>query len=75
METAISGACIIIGFKATSFRKMAKWQNGKVANPEISVNGNEVIVLGQYSSRGYSSTANFLFTVENGLITSWRIRY
>lgn len=50
-------------------------QNGKVANPEISVNGNEVIVLGQYSSRGYSSTANFLFTVENGLITSWRIRY
>jgi len=50
-------------------------RNGKVTNPEFTVNGNEVIVRGQYSSRGYSSKADFLFTVENGLITSWRMRY
>lgn len=50
-------------------------RNGKVTNPEFSVNGNEVVVRGQYSSRGYSSEADFLFTVENGLITSWRMRY
>lgn len=49
-------------------------RNGKVADPEFSVNGNEVVVRGQYSSMGYTSTANFLFTVEDGLITSWRIR-
>jgi SnoaL-like domain len=50
-------------------------RNGKVTNPEFSESGNEVIVRGQYSSRGYSSKADFLFTVENGLITSWRMRY
>ena len=50
-------------------------RNGKVTNPEFSENGNEVIVRGQYSSQGYSSKADFLFTVENGLITSWRMRY
>jgi hypothetical protein len=50
-------------------------RNGKVLNPEFSENGNEVVVRGQYSSRGYSSKADFLFTVENGLITSWRMRY
>jgi len=42
---------------------------------EFSVNGHEVVVRGQYSSRGYSSKADFLFTVENGLIASWRMRY
>jgi SnoaL-like domain len=50
-------------------------RNGKVTNPEFSVSGNEVVVQGQYSSRGYTSKANFLFTVEGGLITSWRMRY
>jgi SnoaL-like domain len=50
-------------------------RSGKVTNPEFSVNGNEVIVRGQYNSRGYSSKADFLFTVENGLIMSWRMRY
>lgn len=50
-------------------------RGGKVTNPKFSVNGNEVIVRGQYSSRGYSSKADFLFTVKNGLITSWRMRY
>lgn len=50
-------------------------RNGKVTDPEFSVNGNEVVVRGQYSSRGYSSKADFLFTVEDGLITSWRMRY
>ena len=51
-------------------------RQGKVANPEYTVlNENEVVVKGQYSSRGYTNKANFLFTVENGLITSWRMRY
>lgn len=50
-------------------------RNGKVTDPEFSVNGNGVVVRGQYSSRGYSSKADFLFTIENGLITSWRMRY
>lgn len=51
-------------------------RQGKVANPEYSIiSENEVVVKGQYSSRGYTNKANFLFTVENGLITSWRMRY
>ncbi|MDR7129550.1 hypothetical protein J2X69_001895 [Algoriphagus sp. 4150] len=61
----------------------AKWlesdiisRQGKVENPEFTVeNGNQVIVRGQYSSRGYSNKADFLFTVEDGVITSWRMRY
>lgn len=50
-------------------------RNGKVTNPQIAVNGNQVIVRGDYSSRGYASKADFLFTVEKGQITSWRMRY
>lgn len=51
-------------------------RQGKVANPEYTVIGeNQVVVKGQYSSHGYTNKANFLFTVENGLITSWRMRY
>lgn len=60
----------------------AKWlesdiiqRRGRVENPEFTVNGNEVVVRGQYTAVGYTSKANFLFTVENGLITSWRMRY
>lgn len=61
----------------------AKWlesdiinRQGKVEKPEYTIlNENEVVVKGQYSSHGYSNKANFLFTVENGLITSWRMRY
>lgn len=50
-------------------------RNGKVTNPQFAVNGNQVVVLGDYSSRGYTSKADFLFTIENGKITSWRMRY
>lgn len=50
-------------------------RNGKVTNPSFMVNGNQVVVRGSYSSRGYASNADFLFTVDNGLITSWRMRY
>lgn len=51
-------------------------RQGKVANPEYTVlNESEIVVKGQYSSQGYTNKANFLFTVENGLITSWRMRY
>lgn len=61
----------------------AKWlesdiisRRGKVAKPEYTVfNEREVVVKGQYSSQGYTNKSNFLFTVENGLITSWRMRY
>lgn len=51
-------------------------RQGKVTKPEYElINENQVVVKGQYSSQGYSNKANFLFTVENGLITSWRMRY
>lgn len=50
-------------------------RNGKVTNPSFTVDGNQVVVRGDYSSRGYASKADFLFTVEKGLITSWRMRY
>ena len=51
-------------------------RQGKVANPEYTViNGNQVVVKGQYSSQGYTNKADFLFTVENEKITAWRMRY
>lgn len=49
---------------------------GRVDNPQITAEGNEVIVTGQYQNdNGYESAADFLFTVEDGLITSWTMRY
>ncbi|MCK7516830.1 MAG: hypothetical protein MZV64_03475 [Ignavibacteriales bacterium] len=61
----------------------AKWlesdiisRQGKVNNPEYTVlSDTEVAVKGQYVSQGYSNKANFLFTVKDNLITSWRMRY
>lgn len=61
----------------------AKWiesdiisRQGKVENPEYSIiDTDQVVVRGQYFSRGYTNKADFLFTVDNGLITSWRMRY
>jgi ketosteroid isomerase-like protein len=49
-------------------------REGRVEEAQLTVNGNDVVVTGQYHSRGYTSEANFLLTVENGLITRWRIR-
>lgn len=51
-------------------------RQGKVANPQYTlISENQIVVKGQYSSQGYSNKADFLFTVENGLITGWRMRY
>lgn len=51
-------------------------RQGKVANPQYTViNKNQVVVKGQYSSQGYNNKADFLFNVEDGLITAWRMRY
>ncbi|SFN64988.1 hypothetical protein SAMN05421741_108143 [Paenimyroides ummariense] len=51
-------------------------RQGKVANPQYTViDENQVVVKGQYSSQGYTNKADFLFNVENGLITAWRMRY
>lgn len=51
-------------------------RKGKVLNPKYTIEGeNVVVVTGQYESLGYTNKANFLFTVENGQITSWRMRY
>lgn len=51
-------------------------RKGKVENPQFNVLSDTVVVVtGQYKSIGYTNKANFLFTVENGLITSWRMRY
>lgn len=52
------------------------YRRGKVANPQYTlINENQVVVTGQYSSQGYTNKADFLFTVENELITCWRMRY
>ncbi|EDM43991.1 hypothetical protein SCB49_10387 [unidentified eubacterium SCB49] len=50
-------------------------RKGKVSNPEYKSNNNEVVVTGQYSSEGYTNKANFLFTVKDGKIQSWQMRY
>ena len=50
-------------------------REGRVEDAQLAVDGNDVMVTGQYQSRGYTNEANFLLTVENGLITSWRMRY
>jgi ketosteroid isomerase-like protein len=49
---------------------------GRVENPQVSSDGNSVIVTGQYrNAANYRSAANFLFTVEDGRITNWQMRY
>lgn len=50
-------------------------RKGHVENAQYEVNGNEVVVTGQYSSKGYTNKANFLFKVEDGKIISWQMRY
>jgi hypothetical protein len=51
-------------------------RKGQVNDPQFAVNGNEVIVTGQYrNSRGYRSAANFRIVVDNGRIVSWQMRY
>lgn len=50
-------------------------RNGKVENPKFRVNNNQVVVTGQYSSEGYTNKANFLFSIKDGKIMSWQMRY
>lgn len=50
-------------------------RKGHVENAQFSVDGTEVVVTGQYSSIGYTNKANFLFSVKDGQIMSWRMRY
>src|SRR5690606_10947594 len=51
-------------------------RQGKVANPDYTViNENQVVVKGQYSSHCYTPTAEFVLSVHNALITSWRMRH
>lgn len=50
-------------------------RKGKVEKPKFTVNNNEVVVTGQYSSVGYTNKANFLFSVKEGKIMSWQMRY
>jgi len=51
-------------------------RKGQVDNPQFAVNGQEVIVTGQFrNSRGYRSAANFRIVVDSGRITSWQMRY
>jgi ketosteroid isomerase-like protein len=50
--------------------------HGRVEDPRLVARGDEVVVTGRYrNNAGYSSAANFLFTVRNGQIVSWRMRY
>ena len=50
-------------------------RKGHVENAKFSTDGNQVKVTGQYSSVGYTNKANFLFSVEDGKIASWQMRY
>lgn len=50
-------------------------REGHVDDANFSTNGNQVVVTGQYSSKGYTNKANFLFTIKNGKIHSWQMRY
>jgi ketosteroid isomerase-like protein len=51
-------------------------RKGQVDDPQFAVNGNEVIVTGQFhNSRGYRAAANFRIVVDNGRIVSWQMRY
>ena len=50
-------------------------RKGHVKDAKFSVEGNQVVVTGQYNSEGYTNKANFLFVVENGKIASWQMRY
>lgn len=68
--------------RAKSGERFFRWlesdiisRKGRVDTPKLTVQGDQVIVRGTYQSRGYSSAADFLFTVEDGRITSWRMRY
>jgi hypothetical protein len=50
--------------------------HGRVENPSLVATGDEVVVTGQYrNNNGYSSAADFLFVVSDGLIVSWQMRY
>lgn len=49
---------------------------GKVLGAKYSIENQKVIVKGTYeNSLGYKNAANFLFTVEDGKIASWVMRY
>ncbi|WP_339709324.1 nuclear transport factor 2 family protein [uncultured Kriegella sp.] len=50
-------------------------RKGQVDTAKFSADGDKVVVTGQYSSVGYTNKANFLFSVENGKIKSWQMRY
>jgi ketosteroid isomerase-like protein len=51
-------------------------RKGQVDEAQFAVNGNEVIVTGQFrNSRGYRAAANFRLVVDNGRIVSWQMRY
>lgn len=50
-------------------------REGRVEQAQVKAEGNNIIVTGMYKSKGYVSPANFLMTVENGLITHWEMRY
>ena len=44
---------------------------GKIEVRQKTVNGNSVTIEGRYTSTGWSGNAKYVFTVQNGLITSW----
>jgi ketosteroid isomerase-like protein len=50
--------------------------HGRVDEAQLAVDGNSVVVTGQYrNNKGYASKANFLFQINGGKITGWRMRY
>lgn len=50
--------------------------HGRVEGADLAVDGASVVVTGQYrNDNGYTSAADFLFTVEADRIISWQMRY
>jgi len=51
-------------------------RKGQVDDAQFAVDGNEVIVTGQFrNNRGYRAAANFRIVVDDGRILSWQMRY
>jgi hypothetical protein len=51
-------------------------RKGQVDDAKLAVNGNEVILTGQFrNSSGYRAAANFRLVIEQGRINTWQMRY
>ncbi len=75
-------ACVAYGTGACmSAERLERWWQsdifsveGRIEEAELTTDGSEVTLTGQYRSNGWSGRANYVFTVADGLITGWSMR-